>query len=244
MLEIQAEPAAPAFHRVIRGSRVLGFVAIDSTIGGRARGGLRLATDLGEDEIRAAARSMTLKYGLLGLPQGGAKAGIVGDADAEPAEKRRLLAEFAQAAAPLLRARTYIPDTDMGTSADGIRAMMESLGVRVGPREWRANRSGQYTAHSCRATIACAEARHEWAVYCLGAGDRGAPGRLARRVSGRDRGLREGWLGARPSASRAGRPRRRGVHLPGRAASRGGARRRASRAPGRGAGQPLRRRGA
>jgi glutamate dehydrogenase/leucine dehydrogenase len=159
MLETQAEPAAPAFHRVTRGSRVLGFVAIDSTVGGRARGGLRFATDIGEDEIRAAARSMTLKYGLLGLPQGGAKAGIVGDPDAEPAEKRRLLAAFAQAAAPLLRARTYIPDADMGTSADGIRAMMESLGVPVGPREWRANRSGQYTAHSCLASAQAIVAR-------------------------------------------------------------------------------------
>jgi glutamate dehydrogenase (NAD(P)+) len=158
-LETQAEPAAPAFHRVTRGPRVLGFVAIDSTVGGRARGGLRLAADLGEDEIRAAARSMTLKYGLLGLPQGGAKAGIVGDPDAEPAEKRRLLAEFAQAAAPLLRERTYIPDTDMGTSADGIRTMMQSLGVRVGPREWRANRSGQYTAHSCLASAQAIVAR-------------------------------------------------------------------------------------
>src|SRR5262245_32556903 len=71
-----------SFHRITDGSRVIGFVAIDSALGGRARGGLRIAPDLGEEEIRSGARAMTLKYGLLGLPQGGAKAGIIGDDEA------------------------------------------------------------------------------------------------------------------------------------------------------------------
>lgn len=138
-----------SFHRVTRDERLLGFVAIDSTIAGRARGGLRLAADVSEAEIRAAARAMTLKYGLLGLPQGGAKAGVLGDPEAPPEEKRRLLAAFAEAAGPLLRGRAYVPDADLGTSAADIRGMVESLGLRVGPRDWQGERSGQYTAHSC-----------------------------------------------------------------------------------------------
>ena len=142
-----------SLHRVTRGSRLLGFVSIDSTVQGRARGGLRIAADLCEDEIRSDSRAMTLKYGLLGLPQGGAKAGIVGDGEAPAAEKRRLLHEFAQAAEPLLRDRRYVPDPDLGTCADDIRWMMGSIGARVRPRDWRENRSGHYTAQSC---VACA----------------------------------------------------------------------------------------
>jgi glutamate dehydrogenase/leucine dehydrogenase len=58
---------------------LLGYVAIDSVIDGRARGGLRMAPDVSQDELEKLARVMTLKYGFLGLPQGGAKAGVLGD---------------------------------------------------------------------------------------------------------------------------------------------------------------------
>jgi glutamate dehydrogenase/leucine dehydrogenase len=95
---------------------------------------------------------MTLKYGFLGLPQGGAKAGVMGDSEASSAEKRRLLHEFANAAAALLQTRRYVPDADLGTSAGDIRGMMEAIGIPVGPRDWRANRSGEYTARSTLAT--------------------------------------------------------------------------------------------
>src|SRR6187455_2271691 len=105
-----------SFHRVTHGGRLLGYVAIDSTVAGRARGGLRMVEDLCEDEIQAAAHAMTLKYGLLDLPQGGAKAGIIGDGEAPPAEKRRLLLDFARAAAPMLHDRRYVPDAALGTT--------------------------------------------------------------------------------------------------------------------------------
>jgi len=141
-----------SFHRVTDGERLLGYVAIDSTVAGRARGGLRMVEDLREDEIRAAARAMTLKYGLLDLPQGGAKAGIIGDGEAPPAEKRRLLLDFGRAAAPLLHARRYVPDADLGTTSDEVRWMMEALGATVRPRDWRTNRSGEHTARSVLAT--------------------------------------------------------------------------------------------
>lgn len=144
-------PPAPVCHRVVAGGAVLGLVAIDSVVGGRARGGLRLVADLSEDEMRDAARAMTLKYGLLGLPQGGAKAGIVGDPDAPRAERRRRLAAFARAIAPMLREGRYIPDADLGTDAADIRAMMEATGVTIRARDWRESRSGDFTARSCLA---------------------------------------------------------------------------------------------
>lgn len=140
--------AAPRLIIVESGGEKLGYVAIDSTIGGQARGGLRLSEDLSDGEIRDAARAMTLKYGLLGLSLGGAKAGVLGDPVASVSEKRTRLLAFGKAIEPLLRSREYIPDADMGTSAGDVRWMFEALGLPVLYREWRDNQSGYWTACS------------------------------------------------------------------------------------------------
>jgi glutamate dehydrogenase (NAD(P)+) len=124
----------------------VGCVVIDATVSGRARGGLRLMPDVTEAELRLLARSMTLKYGWLGLPQGGAKAGVVGDPEGPAAERRERLAAFARAFAPLLRSRAYIPDSDMGTTNDDIRRVAAAAGLPAKRREWRVGISGYYTA--------------------------------------------------------------------------------------------------
>lgn len=144
------------FYTVEQNGEVLGFIAIDSTICGRARGGLRLVDDVTEGEVRAAARAMTLKYGFLGLPQGGAKAGVRGDGEAEVEQKRQRLGEFARAAAPLLHERVYVPDADLGTGTADIRWMLRSIGLKIGRREWQGSRSGYYTAVSCLAAARAA----------------------------------------------------------------------------------------
>jgi len=143
-------------HRVEHSGAELGIVVVDSSIDGRARGGLRIVPQVTELELRAAARGMTLKYGLLGLPQGGAKAGIHGDPEAPAEERRARMLAFARAIEPLLRARGYVPDADIGTRADDIRWTMQALGLRVGAHDWKANRSGQYTAASCVAAARAA----------------------------------------------------------------------------------------
>ena len=143
-------------HRVEHDGVELGFVVVDSSVEGRARGGLRLVQDVTELELREAARAMTLKYGLLGLPQGGAKAGLYGDPDAPLDERRARLLAFGRAMEPLLRARVYVPDADLGTRADDVRWMMEMLGLPVRAHDWRANRSGDYTAVSCVAAARAA----------------------------------------------------------------------------------------
>ncbi len=140
-------------YRVEQQGEELGFVVVDSLVEGRARGGLRLVAHLTEIEIRAAARAMTLKYGLLGLPQGGAKAGVHGDPDAPVQQRRDRLLAFAGAIEPLLRTRVYVPDADLGTRADDIRWMMHTRGHPVGRYDWQANRSGDYTAASCAAAV-------------------------------------------------------------------------------------------
>src|SRR4030043_2409373 len=92
----------------INEDRVLGYVAIDSTVGGRSCGGLRMLPDIDKVEIRALARSMTLKYGFLGLPPGGAKAGVFGNPDALRPERLERLIEFGHDIESLLLTKTFI----------------------------------------------------------------------------------------------------------------------------------------
>jgi len=136
----------PAVYSVVRDGEILGYVAIDSTVRGRSCGGLRMLPDLDETELKALAHTMTLKYGLLGLPQGGAKAGLLGDPDALPAERRKRLAEFGSAIASMLRSRAYVPATDMGTDNADIRCVLAGAGMKAQQRELQGTRSGYYTA--------------------------------------------------------------------------------------------------
>jgi glutamate dehydrogenase/leucine dehydrogenase len=91
---------------------------------------------------------MTFKFGFLGLPQGGAKAGVIGDPKAPPQERRQRLAAFGKAIAPLLFARIYFPATDMGTDTTDVRYMLHAAGIRPKRRELRSDQSGYYTAVS------------------------------------------------------------------------------------------------
>ncbi len=98
--------------------------------------------------MRGLARAMTLKYGFLGLAQGGAKAGVRGDPEAPLEERRRCLGEFGRAIAPLLLGRTFVPGTDMGTDNADIAWLLAAAGRRLAPRELRGTQSGYYTALS------------------------------------------------------------------------------------------------
>ena len=133
------------------GDDTVGYIAIDSTVDGRARGGLRLMPDVDETEVRGLARAMTLKYGFLGLPQGGAKAGVRGDPEGPPEARHARLAAFARLVAPVLRSGMFTPDTDMGTTRADIAHVLAVAGVPAAPRRGSSERSGLYTALTVRA---------------------------------------------------------------------------------------------
>jgi len=173
----------------VRESRdVLGFVAIDSTVGGRSCGGLRMLPDVDADEVCDLARAMTLKYGLLGLPQGGAKGGLLGDPESPRSQRIARLTRFARAIEPLLTDRTFQPCADMGTTNAEIREALAAVGVRTSRRQMRDNPSGIYTAASVL-TAAAEATRHAGldlsgcSVAIEGFGKVGGPlaGMLARR---------------------------------------------------------------
>ncbi|HUJ21281.1 MAG TPA: Glu/Leu/Phe/Val dehydrogenase dimerization domain-containing protein [Bryobacteraceae bacterium] len=127
-------------------SRLVGFIAIDSTIAGRACGGLRMSADVSTGELALLARAMTLKYGLLGLPQGGAKAGIISDPEAPEGQRLQALTTWARGAIVQLRSREYVPAPDMGTDNAAIRKVLQAAGVPPARRELQGERSGFYTA--------------------------------------------------------------------------------------------------
>lgn len=117
-----------------------------------------MAEGVGCEELSLLARDMTLKYGFLGLPQGGAKGGVPFDPDAPVEQRRQRLADFAKAIAPLLRARVYVPMSDMGTNNQDIRHMLRVARVPLLRRELRGNRSGYYTARGVLAAARAAAA--------------------------------------------------------------------------------------
>ena len=122
-----------------------GYLVIDSTVNGRCFGGVRMASDLSPDLLTEVARAMTLKFGFVGLPVGGAKAGIAADPEMPQDRKQQLLKSFGQALKPFLQTRSYIPGSDLGTTDDDISFMLTSIGLKVQPRSLSFKLSGFYT---------------------------------------------------------------------------------------------------
>jgi glutamate dehydrogenase (NAD(P)+) len=87
-------------------------LVIDNVALGPAIGGLRMASDVTNEECARLARAMTLKNAAAGLPHGGGKSVLRGDPRMPAARKQLLIRAFAHA----LRNETdYIFGPDMGT---------------------------------------------------------------------------------------------------------------------------------
>ncbi|HET6267580.1 MAG TPA: Glu/Leu/Phe/Val dehydrogenase dimerization domain-containing protein [Acidobacteriota bacterium] len=119
----------------------LGWVVIDSLVRGRSHGGLRISHHVSSEELIVLARRMTLKFGFLGLANGGAKAGIVGDPESSAEARAKQLHDFAAAIRPLVESRKYLPHADMGTTEPEIRNAFGNL-----PRQPSREDSGYFTS--------------------------------------------------------------------------------------------------
>lgn len=140
--------------KAVAGQDMLGYVAIDSLVAGKCCGGLRMVPRIDEEELLAIAGSMTLKYGLLGLPQGGAKAVVIGDPEQPEADRQHQLEVFGEAIAPILKQHIYVPCQDMGINNRDIRQILRHVGIRTKRRQLLDTPSGLYTAMSVRACMA------------------------------------------------------------------------------------------
>jgi len=110
---------------------LIGHLVIDSTIDGKSWGGVRILPDITLTELTHSARTMTLKFGFLGIPVGGAKAGIFADPSL-PIEKRmEILRAFGESISPLLKSRLYFVGVDMGASPKDIEIIRYAAGLRT-----------------------------------------------------------------------------------------------------------------
>jgi len=132
-----------------------GYLAIDSLVNNRCCGGLRASPDVSADEMRKLAHLMTLKYGFLGLPHGGAKAGIVFD-ERTGASKAELLGAFMRQVRRQLGDYVYTPHPDVGTDNKEICAMLVSAGINIPKRAVVSEKSGWYTSLTVIASIKAA----------------------------------------------------------------------------------------
>jgi glutamate dehydrogenase (NAD(P)+) len=133
-----------------------GWLAVDSIIDNHFCGGLRMLPDVSPAELTELAKAMTWKHAFLGLPHGGAKAGIVYDENAQASEKSHLLTAFGRNIRDLLRDRVYLPGSDLGTNGGEIRKMLQSNGIRVPKKASLGNRSGWYTGLTVVASVKAA----------------------------------------------------------------------------------------
>ena len=125
-----------------------GFLVIDEDVAGTSAGGLRMRSGLSSSELRLLAADMTLKYGFLGIPQGGAKGGIAWDAGAPEPERRSLLESYGRAFASFIKTRGFIPGPDMGTTENDVEAVFRAAGRPLSRVRFSGCGTGHYTGLS------------------------------------------------------------------------------------------------
>ncbi len=106
-------------------SGLKGFLIIDNTRRGPAKGGVRLRPDVDELEVFRLARAMTLKCAMADLPFGGGKSGIIADAKLlSKKQKKSLLVAYGKAIRHLAPSE-YVSAPDMNTAEEEMAWIVE-----------------------------------------------------------------------------------------------------------------------
>jgi len=105
-----------------------GFVCIDNTALGPAKGGIRMTPNVTVEEVAKLARTMTWKCALASLPFGGGKSGIVADPKKiSPDQKMAIIRSFAAAIKPVCPSK-YIAAPDINTSEKEMEEFVRANG--------------------------------------------------------------------------------------------------------------------
>ena len=104
----------------------LGYLVIDSTIDGKSSGGIRMSTEVTLEETASLAKNMTLKCGFLGIPKGGAKAGIRVNGLLSKDERKSVFTEFGKYIGRFIESGHFFPGTDMGTTNEDVDLVLNS----------------------------------------------------------------------------------------------------------------------
>lgn len=93
---------------------------------GPFKGGIRFHQNVTQDEVKALSMWMTFKCGVVGLPYGGGKGGVVVDPHAlSEGELERLARGYARAIAPIIGEKVDIPAPDVGTNGQVMAWMVD-----------------------------------------------------------------------------------------------------------------------
>ena len=110
-----------------------GFRVQHNTDRGPAKGGVRYASTVDADEVKALAMWMTWKCAVVSIPFGGAKGGIrVDPKSLSSGELERLTRRFTSEILPILGPEKDVPAPDMGTNAQTMAWMMDAFSQNVG----------------------------------------------------------------------------------------------------------------
>ncbi len=130
-----------------------GYLVIDSEINGSSTGGIRMLPNVTLKEIKDLAQVMTLKQSFIGIPKGGARAGIVVKSDASEHRKQQLLNKFGEKIRKMIIDKRYLPAADMGTSHELIANMYKHIGFSPSKTSPVSSNSGFYTSLSMLVAI-------------------------------------------------------------------------------------------
>lgn len=93
---------------------------------GPTKGGIRFHPGVTKDEVKALATWMTFKCGVVGLPYGGAKGGVIVDPTVlSKRELERLSRGYVRAIAPIIGERRDIPAPDVNTNGQTMAWMVD-----------------------------------------------------------------------------------------------------------------------
>ncbi len=109
-------------------TRMVGFLVIDNTWLGVAKGGLRITPNVSLEEVYHLARTMTYKNALAELPFGGGKAGIIADVKSiSPEEKIERVKAFSKAIKKVCPS-LYVSGPDVNTTEKDMAVFVKANG--------------------------------------------------------------------------------------------------------------------
>ncbi len=109
-------------------SGMKGFVVLDSTALGPAKGGIRMTPTVTPQEVSRLARAMTWKCALAELPFGGGKAGIIAnDREMTPKEKEEFVRAFAEGL-KVVAPKLYVAAPDMNIAEKEMKIFADTIG--------------------------------------------------------------------------------------------------------------------
>jgi glutamate dehydrogenase (NAD(P)+) len=166
-----------------------GFRVIHNGARGPTKGGIRYASQVSLDEVKALAMWMTWKCAVVNVPFGGAKGGVIVEpAELSPGELENLTRRFTAQISPIIGPDRDIPAPDMGTNPQVMAWMMDTYSmsqgytvpaivtgkpVSVGGSEGRFEATGRGLQYVLEAHLASEGGLHERTVSVQGFGNVG-----------------------------------------------------------------------